>query len=207
MALVGLGVDAEAHRMVEFLVKTGVDIVLLTFHGYKCGDRVLLARQAESAETREVGPRPKPSDAERRRILAERARGLGIDDLWQDAAKALSISSVGTATKAGITFYMPKIRLSDNVNVSGSHSVVIDQRGKVRITFYPGAVDVCLEKFQEKKETIPFDTEVPPNAPATKRVSEQWYCLLDEEEWRMHKEALTALANDVHGCMAGDQTR
>ena len=32
----------------------------------------------------------------------------------------------------------------------------------------------------------------------TKRVSEQWYCLLDEKKWELHKEAITMLANDVH---------
>ena len=34
--LVGLGVDAVAQRMVGFLSKSGVDISLLTFHGYQC---------------------------------------------------------------------------------------------------------------------------------------------------------------------------
>ncbi len=199
MVLVGLGADTRARRMVEFLAESGVDISLLTFHGYQCGDRMLLARQAErSVETGDVGSRLRQSDAERHRTLAEQARELDIESLWQDAVKALSIASNGHATRAGITFYLPKITLPDDANVSGSHSVVIDQRGMIRVTFYPGAVHVCLEKFQDKKETIPFEFEKPPNAPTTKLVSEQWYCLLDEKKWEMHKEALTALANDVH---------
>ncbi len=200
MALVGLGADTQALRMVEFLTEKGVDISLLTFHGYEHGGRMLLARQVErGAEVRDDDSRRTRSDAERRRNLVEWARELGIHDLWQDAVKALSIASNGTVTNKGITFYLPRITLPDNVNVSGSHSVVIDEPGPaIRVTFYPGAVDVCLEKFQAKKETIPFEFEGPPAAPTTKRVTEQWYCRLDKTTWETHKAELTALAQDVH---------
>ena len=197
MVLVGLGADARAQRMVEFLAESGVDISLLTFHGYQTGDRLFLARQVEgSGETRDAGARPRQSDAERRRALAERARELDMESLWQDAVNALGIASNGHATRSGITFSLPRITVSD-VNVSGSHSVVLDQRGMIRVTFYPAAVHLCLEKFGKHKETIPFEFEIPPNAPTTKLVPEQWYCLLDEKTWDMHKEALTGLANDV----------
>ena len=198
MVLVGLGANARAHRMVEFLAKSGVDISLLTFNGYQWGGRMLLARQVErSVEARDVNLGRKPSDADRRRKLAERSRELGIENLWLDAVEALSIASNGHATSVGITFYLPKITL-DDTNVSGSHSVVIDQGGMIRVTFYPGAVHVCLKKFQEKKRSIPFRLVKPPNAPTTKLVSEQWFCLLDEKKWATHKQALTALAKDVY---------
>ena len=67
----------------------------------------------------------------------------------------------------------------------------------IRVTFYPGAVHV-LEKFQEKEQSITFESEKPPNAPTTTRVSEQWFCLLDEKKWEKHKQALTTLAKDVY---------
>ena len=121
-----------------------------------------------------------------------------MDSLWQDAVKAFSINSNVQATKTGITFHLPTITLPDNVSVSGVYSVVIAQRRMIRVTFFPGAVDICLEKFREKEDTIPFELEKPPNAPTTDRVSEQWSCLLDKEKWEKYKEALVALANDVH---------
>ena len=200
MVLVGLGANARAHRMVEFLAKSGVDISLLTFIGYQCEGRMLLARQVErSVENDDASPGRKQSDADRRRSLTERSRELEIEDLWLDAIKALSIASDGHATSAGITFYLPKITL-DGTNVSGSHSVVIDRDGMIRITFYPGAVHVCLEKFQEmkRKQSIPFESQKPPNAPTTKLVSEQWFCLLDAKKWEAHKQPLIALAKDVY---------
>ena len=184
--------------MVDFLAESGVDISLLTFQGFQFGDSLLLARQVErSAEVCDIGTGPRRSAAERRRALSERATDLNIEDLWENAVKALALTAYSHATGVGITFYQPKITLPDDVNVSGSHSVAIDQRGMIRVTFYPGAVHLCLEKFKEMKETIPFEFEKPPNAPTTKLVSEQWFCLLDKKKWEMHREGLINLAKDV----------
>lgn len=198
MVLVGLGADSRAHAIVEFLANRGVDVSLLTFHGYQCGDRMLLARQVEGSVELPVSKRNR-RDTELRRALEEQATELGIDDLWTDAVHALSISNGrNRATRTGITFYPARITLPEGVNVAGSHSVGIDQDGKIRVTFFPGAVHICLKTFQERKGTIPFETERPPNAPTTQLVSEQWYCLLDKEGWATHKDSLVALANDVN---------
>lgn len=198
MVLVGLGADTRATRMVEFLTERGVDISLLTFHGYRHADRTLLARQVERGADSGVGSRRRPSDAELRIAHAERARELGIEGLWHEALNALSIGSNGAARRGGFTFYLPKITLPTNVNASGSHSLVIDSAGRMRLTFFPAAVDVCFDKFEELRETIPFEFERPPNAPTTDRVSKQWYCWLSSEMWASHKETLTSLARDVH---------
>ena len=203
MALVGLGADSRAHRMVEFLMQRDVDIILLTFHGYTYGDRTLLARQVEGGEeVPDIGPGRKKSQSELRSRLAEQARERGMDDLWQDAIKTLRNAFDRAATSTGITFSQPGITLpgvspSDNVNVYATHSVVIDPPEGIRVTFFPGAVHVCWDKFQEATGTIPFAFEKPPNASPTERVPEQWYCRLDKTTWKQHKKVLTSLANDV----------
>ena len=198
MVLVGLGVDACAQRMVEFLARRDIDISLLTFHGYKHGDRVLLARRAEgSAEVGRVGSGRTQSQEELCSMLAERATELGIGNLWLDAIKALNIAFERKATNNGITFSLPGITLPDNVKVYATHSVVIDPPDRVRVTFFPGAVDACWSKFRGMKGAIPFECEKPPNAPPTKRVPKQWYCRLNQEEWKRDREALTALAKDL----------
>lgn len=208
MVLVGLGADSRARRMVEYLAERGVDITLLTFHGYRCADSMLLARQVDKGtQTHTVSPQPNQSQAQRRHVLAERAAELGIDGLWRKALGALSVAPGGHATKSGITFYLPKITLSDNVNVSGSHSLTIDRSGALRVTFYPGAVDLCLDKFKVARESIPFESERPPNAPATKRVVEQWYCRLDETNWEQYGDGLATLVNDVHAAWQEEARR
>ncbi len=188
MALVGLGVDSRADRMVEFLKRRGMDILFLTFHGYKLEGKTLLARLVEG----DVVERNR-----RRATLAERVKERGMEDLWNDVTHALKFGREHPK-KSGFTYYQKTIVLPDNVRVSGSHSVEMAREdSNIRITFFPGAVHMCLNDFQEEKETIGFKTEKPPNAPPTKSVSEQWFCLLDAEEWKKRKEAIATLTKKV----------
>ena len=198
MALVGLGADAAAQRMVEFLTENGVDISLFTFRGYNYGNRTLLAGQMEGQDARDVGSSPRQQNrARRRRNHMELAERLGIMDLCADAVKELSVANTERVRKLGISFHMPGISF-DNSNATGSHSVVIDESTRmIRITFYPASIHLCWDRFQELGEKIQFHLETPPNAPTTSKVLEQWYCLLDAAKWETHKEELIALANDV----------
>ena len=50
MVLVGLGIDISAHRMVAYLADRGIDIRLMTYHGYVHGDGMLLARQVRTSD-------------------------------------------------------------------------------------------------------------------------------------------------------------
>lgn len=47
IVLVGLGVDETTERMVNYLAALGLDVSLLTFHGFKQGSDTLLARHVE----------------------------------------------------------------------------------------------------------------------------------------------------------------
>ena len=104
--------------------------------------------------------------------------------------EALNVTPGSYATKKGITFYhKQKIALPEGVQVGGSHSVRMDDHGKLRITFYPVAVDLCLEKFREAPDSISFRKQPPPNAPPTERVSDEWYCIVDEDRWKAQRHA------------------
>ena len=204
MVLVGLGADARARRMVEFLAQRDVDVSLLTFYGYKYQGKTLLARHVEgSGESSEIAPGPNPSQAERRRMLTEGAKELGMEDLWEEAIKTLGIPFDRNATKSGITFSLPGIRLpgdppTETVNVYGSHSVGIEKPDQIRVTFYPAAVHVCKDKFKSKETPIGFKFEKSRHAPRTELVDQQWVCRLSRDEWDKHKEDLTTLVKDVH---------
>ena len=196
MVLVGLGIDVSAHRMVAYLAERGIDIRLLTFHGYVQGDGMLLARQVQTAN--------EPSPLRRRRTHPPRARDLrrkasehGVAEVWRDAKVSLDYSARTYYTKSGITYLQRTITLPDDVRVRGSHSVTIDEPGKIRITFYPAAVDLCHQRFEKLKDAIPFEAEKPPNAPATRRAPNQWYCRLDERSWHDGKKRLIDLVRAV----------
>ena len=204
MMLVGLGIDDNASRMVDFLAKRDVDITLLTFYGYQYDGKTLLAKQVQQAGS-DVEPsvKSRPSNEERRKALVDRAEKSGMDAFWKEVTESfttLGPYNVQPLTD-GFTFYLPPLKMQALVNAKtahGSHSVRLDENSKkIRITFFPAAIHLCEAKFKEQNEVIQFKQEAPRNVPQTTRVSEQWYCLLDAQEWAIHKDALTTLASTV----------
>ena len=206
IVLVGLGADEAARRMAEWLATKGIEIDLLTFLGYRYGDRLLLARQLESSD--EARKAEKQEQNARRRAGTQATRRNAIDgkvheyqmrDWWLDAVAMLERNSRPSyRANSGITFHKHRKRaLSTGVRASGSHKIEIVKPGVVRVIFLPAAVDLCLDEFEELKQIIPFDLKSPPNAPSTERVPEQWSCRLDEAEWRQHKDSITKLVRMV----------
>ncbi len=193
MVLVGLGFDVSAHRMVSYLADRGIDIRLVTFHGYVHGDAMLLARQVRAADD----PRPSSGKPTRAADLIRKATEHEVAAMWKDARESLDYSVRTYYTKSGITYQQRTTTLPDDVRVRVSHSVTIDEPGKIRITFYPAAVDFCHREFEQLKNAIPFEAEKPPNAPATRRAPNQWYCRLDERSWQTGKGALIEFVRAV----------
>ena len=193
MVLVGLGLDVSAHRMVSYLADRGVDIRLVTFHGYMHVGGMLLARQVRAADD----PRPSSSSPPRAPDLKRKATEHGVAEIWKDARESLDYSVRTYYTKSGITYLQRTTTLPDDVRVRGSHSVTIDEPGKIRVTFYPAAVDLCHEEFEQLKDAIPFEAEKPPNAPATRRAPNQWYCQLDERAWQRGRGQLIEFVRAV----------
>ena len=193
MVLVGLGIDASADRMVEYLAARDVDIRLLTFHGYTLGDSLLLARQVRTGEDARATRDGRPSASS----LNRKASEFGVAEIWQDAKTSLDHGIRKYYTQFGITFLQRTITLPDDVRVRGSHSVSIEESAKIRITFYPAAVDLGRKRLEELKKVIAFKQEKPPNAPATRRAPKQWYCRLDEDSWLEGKAHLVEFVRHV----------
>ena len=204
MALVGLGVDDNASRMVDFLAKRGMDITLLTFHGYQYGGKTLLAKQVQQAGSDgEPSGKPRPSKEERRKALAEHAEKSGMGAFWEKVTESFTnLGYTEEFLKTKLSFCLLPLKmqgLSWGKTVRSVHSVQLEASSKrIRITFFPVAIHLCQEKFEEQKEVIPFKQEPPSNASKTDRVSEQWYCLLDNKGWETHRDTLTTLASKVH---------
>ena len=196
MVLVGLGIDRSASRMVAYLADRGIDIELLTFHGYVHGDGLLLARQVR-ARSDGRAPTTRPGDVDPKAAVNRKAVEHGVADVWRDARDSLDYSIRTYYTKSGITYLQRTITLPDDVRVRGSHSVTVDQSGKIRVTFYPAAVDLCHARFDELKQTIAFKSEKPPNAPATRRAPHQWYCRLEERAWQASRGRLIEFVRAV----------
>ncbi|MCY4454040.1 MAG: endonuclease NucS [Immundisolibacterales bacterium] len=206
IVLVGLGADASARRMADWLAAKGADIDLLTFLGFRYGDRMLLARQLESGD--EARKQEKQEQNASRRALNRAIRGDAIDvkiheygmrDWWLDAISVLEWNSKPSyRAKLGITFYKHRKRtLSTGARAAGSHKIEIVERGVARVIFFPAAVELCLNEFERLRQEVPFDLEAPGNAPVTEQVSEQWCCRLDESRWQEHRERIAELVRMV----------
>ena len=202
MVLVGLGVDTRATRMVKFLAERGVDISLYDV------PRVSVRRQNASCQTGGREPptlaAPVVEEGTPTWSFARRTpSGPGSSASKASGRRCSTRSAQGPVTKQerrGITFFLPKLTLPKNnkeQNFYGSHSLVIDESGELRVTFFPAAVHVCKKKFEEQRKTILFEFGTPPHAPTTGRIQVQWSCRLNAETWNKHKEILTTLARDV----------
>ena len=90
LVLVGLGVDERAERMARFLSEHGLDLSVLTFHGFRHGGETLLARQVEvQRDTSPAARHHRLSPAEKQ----ERAQRLldeqGLSGLFDTVCEAL----------------------------------------------------------------------------------------------------------------------
>lgn len=79
MVLVGLGVDERARRMVEYLTNGGIEMSLITFHGFGNGDEVFLARQVEVVKRPPLQPQNLP-------ILLRRIKEFGVESYFDKVA-------------------------------------------------------------------------------------------------------------------------
>lgn len=141
------------------------------------------------------------------------AEQLGMGKFWKEVTESFGQSDRYNMRPLtdGFTCVLPPLKMpglryepktSAPYSVAAAqacHSVRLDKNGKkIRLTFFPVAVHLCEAQFKKQNTVIPFTRESPPNAPETEHVSEQWYCLLDAQEWAAHKDALITLASAVY---------
>ncbi len=203
MVLVGLGADEHARCMVDYLAKRGIDIGIISFHGYAHDNAILLARQVQASDTPNGPVQPRPVEEEMLRKAAE----YGVTDMLQGARTSLDYSVRSYPTKSGITYLQRTIILPDDVHVRTSHSIKLDGPGKIRIIFSPGTVDLCHERFEHLKGAIPIKSEPPRNVSATRRVREQWFCRLDEKLWQKYKQDLIEFVQTMEKAFADEYRR
>ena len=204
MALVGLGVDDNATRMVKYLANQGAEIDLLMFQAFEHNGQTFLARRVEwesPAPGRLRNRRtPRVSDAERRKAIEEHFQSMGITYIDDVLAGFRGIGDIAEGFRSkGFTYLRPKLVLPGQAtSFYNPHSVWATEPGKLRITFFPVSVHLCQEEFEAADYSIQFQKEPPPNAPPTDKVGRQWFCVLDEAGWKEHKDTLLGLASSVY---------
>ena len=180
-------------RIVKFLngQMRDIEVLAVEVKRFRSSSKEMFVPRVIGRTSKTRGPQMSSTGTNRlRREVNRKASELGVAAMWQDARASLDFSVDSYPTKSGVTYLQRTTILPENVSVRGSHSVTIDEPGKIRITLYPAAVDLCHEGFEQPKDVIPFEAEKPPNAPATRRAPHQWYCRLDERSWQSRKARL-----------------
>lgn len=204
MTLVGLGADASATRIVEFLAKRGMRMSMLTFHGYHHDGKVFLAKQVQTE--RDIAERAKARSSRNRKeeeralkkALDERIDELKIRDFWEDVFGAFEDSFLGTpyVLTNGFNMYIPSTLNLPN-HPKGFNvplSILLTREPKIRIAFFPVSVHLCRQEFENSK--LGFEKEQT-KTQTTNEIQHKWFLELGDVEWKEHKEELVALADAV----------
>ncbi len=149
----------------------------------------------DDAPAGETGRRPKAKSEE---ALVQKAAEFGLADLWQDVVDKLGPDRfVRDCRSYCLTFRKPWLSFSDATSRAyTSHSVKL-AREQIRVVFFPVAIRLCHEQFEEAAQSVVFKEETPPNAPPLGDFQKQWVCVLDRSTWNRHRGTLIALVNAV----------
>ena len=201
MVLVGLGTDDTTSRMVDFLSNTGVDISLLTFHGFVSDGKTLLAKQVEgrasNVPSAPVSNAKRPSRRERLRRYDERAAALGVSGLVNGVSEMLKRSLRFRSESASVA-----AKSRRNFKLSGGAYAFIDldaEEKGIKLGFHPVAVGLVSDALNslDPKE-IPFETQPSLNAYTEEIKHEILFPLNSMEDWESCKDRLAALTETVY---------
>lgn len=212
MSLVGLGVDARTERMVPFLKKKGMDISLLTFHGFVHDGTTFLAKQVhvEAADDSQPStPKRRLTRAEKMQKLLEEAHEGGVTELFTAARGMFNENwprlKEGNIGPIGLSIEIKGIygKQHSYVHARIDHGVSYGVRERVFLVFYPNAVGLCMDEFIRLSQKIPFKTS-PANEDLTKgNVQAQF--ILTPDDWETHKDELYALTKAVYAAWEDEQ--
>ena len=198
--LVGLGVDDRTERMVKFIANNGLDMSLLTFHGFEFDGKTLLAKQVEveGGIASERGRTARyTSRAERTAELDQRIEEYGARELF-DSVVAMFREEWGdwareTPNLTALSFALPT---EETASGWGAYARVnVDE--EVWIAFRHRAFTLCRDEFKQAMERIEYQT-YPQNQDPWGRADGEILFPLTAADWEVHKEILTALAQAVY---------
>ncbi len=189
--LVGLGVDGRTERMVKFLSEnSGMDISLLTFHGFTMDGKTILAKQVEVDGADVPSPkqkRPSLSRDERLKILSDSVDSLGVGEAFSGIRELFMEEWTGGSSRI--------IRNAAYMLLGRIWYVrMIPESGRVRIAFYPWVINLCVSAFNKITAEIPYET----HKGKYQEYGDEIHLLITPDIWNTHKENLTELVKAVY---------
>ena len=217
MVLVGLGVDERTGRMARFLANGGMDISLLTFHGYVQEGKTLLARQVQLQADSELEVRRQPGQRlgrrRRRELLEDRIEEHTRNwpearELWNGVLEMFRENFLDPVEVAGMgksEWAKHRLRLR---MLGGGPARAALQLGPfeshpdlVSLIFFPNAVSVCLDEFVQLRRELPYQTW-PANSPKKEEgVIEIQFPFKSLAEWEARKEKMAEATRSVYDAL------
>ena len=153
MVLVGLGVDERARRIVNFLAESRVDIQLLTFHAFREGSQLFLARQVESESPQvpdAVAPATKESNL---RTLHAAAKSLGMEEFLTQTAQFIEARIPGYCWPGKQAYSYSLQEMTDagtpSLRSYAALYVITKKPGSLTLMFTPRAVKGAADAVEE----------------------------------------------------------
>lgn len=205
IVLVGLGVDDTTARMVNYLADGGIDVSLLTFHGFKRGSDTLLARNVEvDGSDTPVSTTPGATRNDKKRFI-ENVQTWGLQPLV-DAVTRMFMDQSGdrftrrhaqTRRHFCLDFKWYPHRERNNAAIL---FIDLDQGG-IKVGFQPSAVVLAksdeFDNFQT--EGLEFERDEARTHFDIQGSGDDVFKtpLRSLEEWEAREEQLTALVQKV----------
>ena len=217
LVLVGLGVDDTTTRMAQYLTARGVDLSLLTFHGYTHNGQTLLARQmpveapAEPAETTPHRPRRRrPGRAERRNLLEQRidetaAQNPEARQLW-DAILEMFRENFYNPTEIADGRQPDWAKRRLNFRIPGSRYILASlQFGWgasppefILPIFYRQAIRLLPAEFTQLRRELPYWTYPYDRREVDATNVEVGFPIKSLAEWETRQHQLAAITHSVY---------
>ena len=218
MVLVGLGVDPDAERMVKFLAESvGMDMSLITFHGFNHDGKTILAKQVEVEGRGNIDNRSgsrKLTMEQRRASLNSLVREFGVEGLFDSVTEMFKenwpeSTHIPTAKGIGLSIRLPgrSGHRGDNPAYVGIYP---KKGGEVVIAFYQKAVELSEDAFSQPIEAVPCERD--PSNPnlleniGTRTDFPKTAFPLTSEMWEIDKEQLTALVKSLYEAWQGESS-
>jgi hypothetical protein len=196
MVLVGLGVDARARRVVNYLADSGIPIELLTFHAFQSDSQVFLARQIESRPPAR-SQRAKTSSYTKEgnlKILRQSAESLGVLDYLEQVASfiANNLGGYQWPGKTAYSFSFPD-RTDEGKSTLRAYirlDLVPKKRGMLRLVLYKRALGVAQSEVEYFCSAFPKIAQMNPKF-------EEMLITLDQKTWSETSDALVPVFDAV----------
>ena len=190
--------------MVRFLAdNSGMDISLLTFHGFAYDGKTFLAKQVEVEGTADPEPRParrRPSEAEHRENLERRLEDSTVREVFDEALAMFRgnwPNLLEGYNQHGLTLNLRGRTPSGRRRRQQYARIGVVSRESATMIFFPRAKALCLDKFEQPVQEIRYDTW-PRDREPLKDPDTEIHFKFNAEEWETHKERMNALTQAVY---------